>query len=60
MAVVRFKPKGTTPSGAKRYEAEFVRVGGAPRRPQLTSAEVETPKPGEKGFIPRGTEDMTR
>lgn len=60
MAVVKFIPKGTTPSGAKRYEAEFIRVGGAPRRPQFTAAEMEIPKPGEKGFIPRGTENMTR
>jgi hypothetical protein len=60
MAIVRFIQKEDTPSGAKQFEAEFIRVGGAPRRPQLTAAEVTTPKPGKKGFIPRGTENLTR
>jgi hypothetical protein len=59
MAVVRLKPKGLTPAGSQRYEAEFIRVGGAPRGPQFAASELLVPKKGERGFIPRGTENRT-
>jgi hypothetical protein len=56
MATVRFKHKGTTPSGANVFSAEFRRVDDGLARPALDSAEMLVPRPGQRGQKIRGVD----
>lgn len=58
MAFVRYKATNRrSATGKQHLEAELGRGAGAPVVTRhRTSAEMVEPKPGERGFIPRGTD----
>jgi hypothetical protein len=56
MAIVKFTPKGKTPSGADKFEAKFIRVGGLELPEQMTGRDMLKPRQGTPGFVPHGTD----